>query len=54
MTILEQTIEQVLLDRIKQSGDGEHTYLGSPRDLITELGEAVKDLLLKQVPTCDH
>ena len=45
MDKLKQTIEKVLLNRIKIVGDGEHTYYKNPSVLIDELAFAIDEYL---------
>lgn len=42
---LRQTIDATLQTKIKVVGDGEHTYHGTPLDLIIELSNALEALL---------
>lgn len=39
---MKDTVEALLLKKIKFIGEGEHTYLGTPAELIDDLSDLIK------------
>ena len=47
---INDVIEEVLRENIKLIGEGEHTYLGTPAELIGKITNGIDSLLWKQKP----